>query len=119
MTGIERIAHERARQMLEEGWTPEHDDQHSDGEMAAAAACYAGDGAMKLERMSALPGGVPLTWPWSAEWWKPTNDGTIEGRIRQLEKAGALIAAEIDRLQRAGASLSTDQRAATPPDRIS
>ncbi len=32
---------ERQRQVLQEGWTPEHDDTHSSGEMAGAAACYA------------------------------------------------------------------------------
>lgn len=35
-------------------------------------------------------------WPWDKSWWKPTPDD----RIRELIKAGALIAAEIDRLQR-------------------
>jgi hypothetical protein len=37
-----------------------------------------------------------VAWPWDKGWWKPTPDN----RIRELEKAGALIAAEIDRLQR-------------------
>lgn len=37
-----------------------------------------------------------MMWPFSQEWWKPTPDD----RIRELAKAGALIAAEIDRLQR-------------------
>jgi hypothetical protein len=32
---------ERQRQISEEGWTPEHDDQHDGGEMAAAAGTYA------------------------------------------------------------------------------
>jgi len=34
-------------------------------------------------------------WPWGKEWWKPSD------RRRDLVKAGALIAAEIDRLDRA------------------
>lgn len=39
-----------------------------------------------------------MYWPrrWSPDWYKPTN------AIRDLVKAGALIAAEIDRLQRKG-----------------
>ena len=37
MSGIERIAKERQRQIEQEGWTPEHDDHHAEGEMAAAA----------------------------------------------------------------------------------
>ena len=35
-------------------------------------------------------------WPWDMKWWKPSD----EDPIRNLVKAGALIAAEIDRLQR-------------------
>ncbi|MCM0757438.1 hypothetical protein M7775_02505, partial [Sporomusa sphaeroides DSM 2875] len=40
-SGIELIAAERQRQISQEGWTPEHDDQHANGELALAAACYA------------------------------------------------------------------------------
>jgi len=36
-----------------------------------------------------------IEWPFSSEWWKPAQDP-----IRNLVKAGALIAAEIDHLQR-------------------
>jgi len=42
--------------------------------------------------------------PWDKSWWKPLdtnpNQMTVEDRIRHLEKAGALLAAEIDRLLR-------------------
>jgi len=38
---------------------------------------------------------VMSLWPWGSEWWKPSKDP-----IRDLVKAGALIAAEIDRLQK-------------------
>lgn len=90
-TGIERIADERKRQIKEEIWTPEHDDAFVNAELSYAAAAYA------------IPNDEPMLvravhlWPWDHEWWKPTPDD----RIRELEKAGALIAAEIDRLQRA------------------
>lgn len=83
---------ERRRQVKKEGWTPRHDDEHGDGSLAAAAACYAN---------AAVPGrhgDVPiLLWPksWSPSWWKP---GTPR---RNLEKAGALILAEMERLDRA------------------
>jgi hypothetical protein len=86
MTGIERVAKERERQMHEEGWTPEHDSHHDGGELALAAACYA-----TAETATVV---VPCRWPWEREWWKPST------RVRNLEKAGALIAAEIDRLLR-------------------
>lgn len=89
MTGIELIARERQRQVSEEGWTPEHDDGHVNGEMVLAAVTY----------MHHANFGEKLTlffWPWEAESWKPSPDPIIN-----LTKAGALIAAEIDRLQRA------------------
>lgn len=88
-TGIELIAEERERQKQIEGWTPEHDDAHEAEEMLQAAICYCGHAASYEMNLSDVP------WPWAQEWWKPSNP------IRDLTKAGALIAAEIDRLQRA------------------
>lgn len=90
-SGAELIAIERARQAFIEGWTPEHDDEHEDGELARAAACYA-------DPVPWHP--VPPRWPWERRWWKPSP----EDRVRELMKAGALIAAEIDRLQRQAAA---------------
>lgn len=95
MTGAEMIAVERQRQVDSEGWTAEHDDEHDDGEMALAAACYA--------RMAHIPDDLrrpddkdtPEHWPWEWDEWKPKS------QLRDLARAGALIAAEIDRLQRA------------------
>lgn len=96
MSGLSRIAAERQRQLDVEGWTPAHDDEHDEGELAQAAACYALEHYdLEGERTFA----VPYDWPWEDTWWRPGPD-TIEGRIRDLEKAGALCAAEIDRLER-------------------
>lgn len=101
--GVSLIATERRRQVEREGWTPEHDDEHGDGELAKAAACYA-DPKRPMRRVHHQPPRdpaysfkIPAAWPWDAEWWKPTPDD----RVRELTKAGALIAAEIDRLMRA------------------
>lgn len=89
---LELIAAERRRQIEAEGWTPEHDDEHDDHQLSQAAACY----ALGVPAAVGMDGArVPL-WPWSREWWKPTD------RVRDLVKAGALIVAEIERLQRAG-----------------
>jgi hypothetical protein len=85
------IAAERRRQIDAEGWTPEHDDKHSNGEMAAAAAAYAFCAATSERYYAADPLGF---WPWDASWWKPSTDR------RNLIKAGALIVAEIERLDR-------------------
>ena len=86
MKAIEEIAAERQRQIEVEGWTPEHDDTHDQNELAYASACYAV--------------GMPMAsyWPWDARWWKPDPD-----RRRRLVKAGALIVAEIERLDRGNA----------------
>ena len=101
-TGIEIIAEERARQITAEGWTPEHDDQHNRKGLAIAAACYA---LPEEHREYSLAGNwemislLDLLWGhtlWDRQWWKPTPNN----RIRELAKAGALCAAEIDRLQR-------------------
>ena len=96
MTGAELIAAERTRQVSGEGWTDDHDDEHGMGEMAAAAMCYAQ--LCVDEEISEVSIGshfVQEWWPWDREWWKPSPDS-----IRNLTKAGALLAAEIDRLQR-------------------
>ena len=90
MTGIELIAAERQRQVTEEGWTPEHDDQHEGNELLQAAVWYLDNGAVFDFGLTLPP------WPWEPDAWKPSDD-----LIKQLTKAGALIAAEIDRLQRA------------------
>jgi hypothetical protein len=100
--GAMRIAAERQRQIDVEGWTPEHDDtEHSEGELAEAASCYADIAAFQAMAFKAGHSDVqpdtrrPLGWPWTITWWKPSKDP-----IRNLVKAGALLAAEIDRLQR-------------------
>ena len=93
---IDLIAAERARQINEEGYTSEHDARH-DGDLARAAACYAMP-ARGVWLQHAW--GAPEAWPWERYAWKPTPDD----RVRELVKAGALIAAEIDRLLAAGES---------------
>ncbi|HGM5695299.1 TPA: hypothetical protein ACKPZN_001704 [Pseudomonas aeruginosa] len=88
---------ERRRQVEAEGWTPEHDDAHSHGEMARAAACYAlaGSSAPNDGTAALL---VSLAWPWDEQWWKPST------ARRDMVKACALALAEIERLDRAAAS---------------
>lgn len=101
-SGVELIADERIRQQTEEGWTPEHDDSHTTGEMALAAAVYA---MPREDRNKHILNETvaEVFWPWDAEWFKPANPRNPNARIGELAKAGALIAAEIDRLQRAKA----------------
>jgi hypothetical protein len=90
MTGTDLIAIERHRQITEEGYGPSHD-AGQDDELAFAAAAYAipPDDREMDEQFNA-----PSLWPWAARYWKPTPDD----RVRELVKAGALIAAAIDSL---------------------
>lgn len=89
---------ERHRQISVEGWTPEHDDAHTDGALAQAAACYAASSQSRdISYMAHL-------WPWSTASWKP---GTSRG---DLLKAGALILAEIERQDRARAAFEAQRK---------
>lgn len=96
MNGIESIAAERRRQIETEGWTPEHDDQHTDGAISAAAGAYAFS-AFRSTSGSVYPANPARLWPWDTKWWKPKTPR------EDLVRAGALIAAEIDRIDRAAA----------------
>lgn len=95
------VLFERARQMHSEGWTAEHDDAHTGGELAVVAACYANPFVLGVDFGVVEPCDVPpeeLPWlfpdSWDRSWWKP------EEPRRNLVKAGALILAEIERLDR-------------------
>lgn len=76
-TSVEMIGQERHRQIVDEGYGEAHDYYHGDGSLARAAAAYALEDA-----------GL---WPWGDGW-------NLKDRVRNLVRAGALIAAEIDRL---------------------
>lgn len=93
MVGVDRIARERRRQVEVEGWTPEHDDGHTDGILALAGAAMAvestgPEGHVRSDLFGAHP------------WVGDLVDKHHGDPIRCLEVAGALIAAEMDRLER-------------------
>jgi hypothetical protein len=91
--GARAIAVERQRQITEGGYTPEHDRYHDAGQLPRAAAVYALHAA-GVRQFGTYPIGSSWPWPWPDEDFKPDEDNPI----RTLVKAGALIAAEIDRL---------------------
>jgi hypothetical protein len=96
---VEDVLLERQRQIVEEGFDHDHDDQHTFGEIAFAGACYAVSGAVpedqrgKDDRLMAV---VQFIWPkaWGWGWWTPKD------RRRDLVRSAALIIAEIERLDR-------------------
>lgn len=93
MNGVESIAAERARQIAEEGFNTENDAGYIKGELVRAAICY----LLVRSRLSGMALSLGMTmfehlWPFSKEWWKPKS------RREDLIRAGALIAAELDRM---------------------
>lgn len=94
MDFMKEIVAERQRQINEEGWTPEHDDQHDGGEMLRAAVAYLWHDTEDFRDMSGF-------WPWDAIWWKPKD------RRRNLIRAGALCLAEKERIERGNFEFGT------------
>lgn len=95
------VIEERRRQISAEGWSLEHDDTHTDGEIARSAAAYAFVGSLSdWWRSNLFPssfgGLIRDLWPdtWDRSWFKPKS------RREDLVRAGALIIAEIERIDR-------------------
>lgn len=101
MNALDMIGAERIRQITVEGFTPDHDDQHSDGALARAGACYAmnaGKAAsyedrhgIRMQPADYANSPMPADWPWALSWWKPKT------QTQDLIRAGALIVAELER----------------------
>lgn len=118
MTGIELIALERKRQIAQERGISEQEDAQAHGELALAAVCYATP--VQLYVKSECASSLNFDDPWPSNWDAgldqrfsygerrddPKNrvpnpaSYSHEERLDLLIKAGTLIAAEIDRLQR-------------------
>lgn len=93
---------ERKAQRRREGWSNAHDDEHDNGEMAKAAACYCLTARSPAQLQVSLKGPhqplpIKAIWPWALRWFKPKDPR------RDLVRAGALIIAEIERLDRKAA----------------
>lgn len=94
---MQAVIAERYRQIEGEGWSSEHDDGHDAGQLAIAGGCYAMRAHFHLDESKNYGGDrkyMPMQWPWSRDWWKPT------GFRRDLVKAGALILAEGEKFDR-------------------
>lgn len=107
-SGAELIAEERERQVNVKGYVPGHDDEHTHGEIALAAICYAAPERVYVSRPFATGWAFEDPWPWPASCDRRPHNGNVptvapdgsEERVRLLAKAGAMIAAEIDRQRR-------------------
>jgi hypothetical protein len=102
---IQDILAERRRQVEVEGWSTQHDDMHSDASLALAAGSYCESAARPklLARKAGAAFAIPKLWPssWSRDWWKPRSPR------QDLVRAGALIVAEIERIDRAAPTESS------------
>ena len=108
--GAEMIATERRRQVEVLGYDDDHDSGQSYDALLRAARCYLTSAEATWFGRECVtfdgfrPGdGAPSDWPWRDEEWKPS--GTA---VRDLVRAGALIAAEIDRILRRTDEAATD-----------
>jgi len=96
-TAIEMIAEKHRTNRQHKGYTPEHDAEHTMGELADAARCH-----IERAKLQAYVGAdvdfgrfpLPPDWPFEPYAWSPSDDP-----VRNLVHAGALIVAEIERLQ--------------------
>ena len=95
--GADLIKAERLRQIHGEGWDVKNDDENDEGEMLLGANSYIQSVLTPNQHPEHKRKFIlSMYWPrqWTQNWFKPTT------AIRDLVKAGALIAAEIDRLKR-------------------
>lgn len=99
------ILAERKRQRTVEGWDNAHDDEHVDGDLRIVAQAYywhaIGSSSLGWQHVpihdvktGKAQTRIPCPWPWAPKWWKPKTPE------RDLERAGALCVAEIERLER-------------------
>ena len=118
-SGIDLITEERIKQKNK--YSDANDDQYTDNSLARAAACIAMP--VKVFKILKNPNGFSLVDPWPISWNKEhdpriklgkkitntelnnsiTDNSRVfsnEERIKLLSVSGALIAAEIDRLNR-------------------
>lgn len=121
ISGAELITLERQRQVIVEGYTAEHDSKQIEGELAMAAICYANPQRRRVLKANDDYPNLPVVkeinpktqqeetfmlvpdsfWPFSLRDWKPSqkDQHDLRGRLRDLQKAGAFIAAEMDRIR--------------------
>ena len=103
-TGIELIAEERQRQIDVKGYNEQHDSQHKTSELIYAAIAYIESAKIGVNCLELGNDDVSSILTRKTEMgkayipWKDTFKASTD--VRDLVKAGALIAAAIDRLQK-------------------
>ncbi|EKT2105278.1 MULTISPECIES: hypothetical protein [Stenotrophomonas] len=114
-TALDLVADERHRQVNEKGYSAEHDDEHAQEELAAAAAFYLlpswmnqdvvsvdANGAMEIAPLQQLVAGSafnPSAWEGLSRLEDDPEDD-VETRIQNVVRGLALGTAELERLLR-------------------
>lgn len=95
------VIKERIRQIDQEYYSTEHDDEYQQNELLRAAACYTNNVVARGWVHDSIFGSeayraeeAPDNWPWDQDFWKPKNPRA------DLVRAAALIIAEIERMDR-------------------
>ena len=83
--GVEAIRKERSRQVSKEGFDAKHDMDHKPEDFARAAIAYLYSSIGEDEK-------AQEEWPFDKDFFKPKDD------VRDIERAGALVAAGLDML---------------------
>jgi hypothetical protein len=93
---------ERDRQINQEHYSTEHDDEYTQNELLRAATCYSSHALARgwVHRSNLDPNTyqseeAPDLWPWDLDFWKPKSPR------HDLVRAAALLIAEIERIDRA------------------
>lgn len=104
---LDEILLERIRQWKDKEWSYAHDDQHGNGELGRAAAYYAACNAPStyVVQSYSLALHLEAVWPWDVKYRRPRP------ARENLIRAGALIVAEIERLDRAEGPASPGEAA--------
>lgn len=95
---LELVAKERTRQIVEKGYTREHDDEHTDGSLADAGACYGATSLFLFEpvAVSEIGSRIQSVWKWEPEYFKKED----HDRKQQLIIGAAFFMAEYERIVR-------------------
>lgn len=93
-TGTELISQERNRQKFDEGYFQSIDDEYTDHQLVCAAIAYASHYPVMISKTPGTDNWID-PWPWN----KAADKRARHCKLKRLVIAGALIAAEIDRIQ--------------------
>jgi hypothetical protein len=113
------VLRERARQQEREGedYSAEHDDGHDLGDLALAAAAYClcsvawtQQDEFGSQRVARFRQQAARLWPWDEPYSKPNTKDARQDLVR----AGALVLAELERIDRARASAQEQPEGKTP-----